>query len=130
MIPGLENVRFLKYGRMHRNTYLNSPGLLNSFYQINGSNIYIIGQLSGVDGYAPSISSGLVAATKIIYGDSLPVFPANTMIGGLAKYISNVNVFDFQPMCASYALLEGVSNNYFEISQKSIRRYQDTINIL
>lgn len=105
LLPGFENCKFIKYGRVHRNTFLNSPGILNNFYQVKNSNTHIIGQLSGVDGYAPCISSGLVAASRIIYGVSIPSFSKDTMIGALANYISNCNVTDFQPMCASFSLL-------------------------
>lgn len=106
LFPGFENCKFIKYGRVHRNTFLNSPGILNNFYQVKNSDIHIIGQLSGVDGYAPCISSGLVAASRIIYGVSMPSFSKDTMIGALANYISNCNVTDFQPMCASFSLLD------------------------
>lgn len=105
-IPGFENCRFIKFGRMHRNTFFNSPKYLNEFFQLKNTSTYIIGQLSGVDGYAPAIASGLVASLRIIYGKSLLPFPVNTMIGGLARYISNSSVTDFQPMCASFSLLK------------------------
>ena len=105
-ITGFENCKFIKYGRMHRNTFLNSPKVLNEFFQIRGSNTFIVGQLSGVDGYAPSIASGLVAAKRIMMGIALQPFPKDTMIGGLTNYISNTSVTDFQPMCASFSLME------------------------
>lgn len=106
LIPGLEKCKIIKYGRMHRNTFLNVPQILNEFFQIKGANTYIIGQLSGIDGYAPAIASGWVSAMRIIHGDSMPQLPRSTMIGGLSHYISNIEVTDFQPMCASFALLE------------------------
>lgn len=105
-IRGFENCKLIKYGRMHRNTFLDSPKVLNEFFQIKGTNTFIVGQLSGVDGYAPSIASGLVAAKRIILGSTLQSFPKNTMIGGLSHYISNASVTDFQPMCASFSLME------------------------
>ncbi len=104
-ITGFENCKLIKYGRMHRNTFLDSPKVLDEFFQVRGSNAYIIGQLSGVDGYAPSIASGLVAAKKIMLGSALQAFPRNTMIGALAHYVSNTSVTDFQPMCASFSLI-------------------------
>lgn len=104
-ITGFENCKIIKYGRMHRNTFLDSPKVLNEFFQIKGTNIFIVGQLSGVDGYAPSVASGLVAAKKIMFGSALQPFPKDTMIGGLARYISNTSVTDFQPMCASFSLM-------------------------
>lgn len=110
LIPGLEKCKIIKYGRMHRNTFLNAPQILNEFFQIKGTNTYIIGQLSGVDGYAPAIASGWVSAMRIIRGDSMPQLPQSTMIGGLSHYVSNTYVTDFQPMCASFELLEYTDN--------------------
>lgn len=130
MLPGMQSVKFIKYGRMHRNTFLHSPGLLNSFYQVDGTNIYIVGQLSGVDGYAPSISSGLVAAKRIVYGDFLPIFPQGTMVGGLARYVSNPEITDFQPMCASFSLLKKLYPiDYAANSRKSINQFLDLLEI-
>lgn len=122
IIPGFKNCRIIKYGRMHRNTYFYSPKILNPFFQINNTNTFIIGQLSGIDGYLPAIASGLVASIKIIYGKSLPKFPKDTMVGGLANYISNNDVTDFQPMCASFSLLE---NSYYNID--STLKYVETL---
>lgn len=106
LIPSLENCKIIKFGRMHRNTFLNAPKVLNEFYQVNGSDTFIIGQLSGIDGYAPAVASGWVSAMRIIYGDAMPKLPLSTMIGGLAHYISSANVTDFQPMCASFAIMD------------------------
>lgn len=122
IIPGLEKIKFIKYGRMHRNTFIDSPRILNEFFQIKDSNTFIIGQLSGIDGYAAAIASGLMAAMKIKYGETLPSFPKNTIIGGLTNYISNPSVTDFQPMCASFSLIN-CNKNYYENSIKSINRY-------
>lgn len=110
-ITGFENCKLIKYGRMHRNTFLDSPKVLNEFFQIKGSNTFIAGQLSGVDGYAPSVASGLVAARRIMFGSDLQPFPKDTMIGGLAHYISNTSVTDFQPMCASFSLIERIGDD-------------------
>lgn len=105
MLPGFQNCKFIKYGRMHRNTYFDSPQFLDNFYKAKTDNIYIIGQLSGIDGYLPAISSGFVAAYRIINGEDATSFPTSTMIGALANYVSNKEVVDFQPMCASFSLL-------------------------
>lgn len=105
-IPCLKKCKLLKYGRMHRNTFLDAPKYMNEFFQIRGTNTFVVGQLSGVDGYAPAVASGMVAAMRIIYGETLPPIPTNTMIGGLAHYVSNRKVIDFQPMCASFALID------------------------
>lgn len=115
LIPGLEKCKFIKYGRMHRNTFLNVPKVLNEFFQISGTETYVIGQLSGIDGYTPAIASGWVASMRIIHGDLMPRLPKSTMIGGLAHYVSNVDVTDFQPMCASFSLLN-YADNFLESS--------------
>lgn len=131
MLPGCENIRFIKYGRMHRNTFFHSPGTLNSFYQIINTNVFIVGQLSGIDGYTSAISSGLIAATKIIYGNKTPLLPTDTIIGGLAKYISNPDVIDFQPMCASFSLIEKESTcDYLKVSRRSVTEYKKSIDLM
>ena len=107
-IPGLENAEFVKYGVMHRNTFLHSPSLLNETYQMkNKPNIYFAGQITGVEGYVESISSGMVAALNAIrqYNNRPPlIFPKETMIGALAHYISSPNE-KFQPMNANFGIL-------------------------
>ena len=108
MIPGLENAEFVKYGVMHRNTFIHSPSLLDETYCMNkNSNIYFAGQITGVEGYVESISSGMVVALNIIkkYKNEEPlIFPEETMIGALAKYISTPNN-KFQPMNANFGIL-------------------------
>lgn len=115
MLPGFQNCKFIKYGRMHRNTFFDSPHFLDYFYKAKTDDVYIIGQLSGVDGYLPAISSGFVAAYRIINGKNAVRFPRNTMIGALANYVSNDSVVDFQPMCASFSLLSERNANYKEL---------------
>ena len=109
MIPGLENANFVKYGVMHRNTYINSTKLLEPTYQLKSNrNIYFAGQITGVEGYVESISSGLVAALNAIeqYNQTNKeiVFSDLTMIGALSKYISTTNE-NFQPMNANFGIL-------------------------
>ncbi len=108
MIPGLENAEFVKYGVMHRNTYINSTKLLDETYQLKKNhNIYFAGQITGVEGYVESISSGMVAGLNAIaqYNNKEKVvFSLDTMIGALAKYISTENK-DFQPMNANFGIL-------------------------
>jgi len=108
MIPGLENADFIKYGVMHRNTFINSPDLLDATYNLKKNrNIYFAGQLTGVEGYVESISSGMVAAVNAIdqfRGNEKKFFDAETMIGALAKYISSPNKH-FQPMNANFGIL-------------------------
>ena len=111
MIPGLENADFIKYGVMHRNTYINSPELLDDTYRLcNNNNIYFAGQITGVEGYVESISSGMVASLNAIEqfknGQKFKkkVFSENTVIGALAKYIST-DSDNFQPMNANFGIL-------------------------
>ena len=107
-IPGLENANFLKYGVMHRNTYIQSTKLLNNKYQLKtNQNIYFAGQITGVEGYVESISSGLVAGINLanqILGKEELVLPKETVIGTLADYISTERE-DFQPMNANFGIL-------------------------
>lgn len=129
MIPGLENAEFMKYGVMHRNTYINSTTLLDETYNLkSNSNIYFAGQITGVEGYVESISSGMVAALNAVqkFENGLEkefekiTFSKNTVIGALSKYISTPNE-KFQPMNANFGILP-------ELEGKRIRdkkeRYQ------
>ena len=108
LIPGLENAEFIKYGVMHRNTFINSPELLNETYQMkNISNLYFAGQITGVEGYVESISSGMIVALNAIKNynkETKIIFPKETMIGALAKYISTPND-NFQPMNANFGIV-------------------------
>ena len=107
-IPGLENAEFVKYGVMHRNTYINSTILLDETYNLKKDrNIYFAGQITGVEGYVESISSGLVAginAAQMLKNKDKIIFSEYTMIGALAKYISTENK-KFQPMNANFGIL-------------------------
>ena len=108
MIPGLENAEFVKYGVMHRNTYINSTKLLDETYNLRkNANIYFAGQITGVEGYVESISSGMIAALNAVakfQGKEKIKFSEYTMIGALAKYISTEND-KFQPMNANFGIL-------------------------
>ena len=128
LIPGLENAEFVKYGVMHRNTYINSSKLLDETYKLKGNNnIFFAGQISGVEGYVESISSGLVAGlnavalyNKILQRDEESkkiIFPKETVIGALAKYISTPNE-KFQPMNANFGILPELEE---QIKDKKIR---------
>ena len=108
-VPGLENAEFVKYGVMHRNTFINSPKLLNGKYQMKQcENIYFAGQITGVEGYVESISSGMVAALNAVeqfkQTKEKIIFPKETMIGALAHYIVE-NKENFQPMNANFGIL-------------------------
>ncbi len=108
-LPGLENAEFVKYGVMHRNTFINSPKLLNKKYQMKQyENIYFAGQITGVEGYVESISSGMAAALNAIEQFKQTkqniIFPKETMIGALSHYIVE-NKENFQPMNANFGIL-------------------------
>lgn len=112
MIPGLENANFVKYGVMHRNTFINSPDLLDETYNFKkNSNIYFAGQITGVEGYVESISSGFVAginAVKKFLNKEKSIYPNETVIGALANYISSKKE-NFQPMNANFGILPELS---------------------
>lgn len=122
MIPGLENAEFAKYGVMHRNTFINSTKLLDRTYQLKkNKNIYFAGQITGVEGYVESISSGLVAginAVKQLIQEEKVEFSEYTMIGALAQYISTPNE-KFQPMNANYGILPELEGK--KISDKKLK---------
>lgn len=109
MIPGLENAEFLRYGVMHRNTYINSPEvLLNTTQLKDNENIMIAGQLSGVEGYVESAAAGLVSginASRMSMGKDPIVPPRETAVGSLLHYISHADKGDFQPMNVTFGLL-------------------------
>ncbi|MCM3353019.1 MULTISPECIES: FADH(2)-oxidizing methylenetetrahydrofolate--tRNA-(uracil(54)-C(5))-methyltransferase TrmFO [Bacillus] len=110
LIPGLENVDIVRYGVMHRNTFINSPSLLKPTYQFKKRNdLFFAGQMTGVEGYVESAASGLVAginAAKLVLGEELVTFPQETAIGSMAHYITTTNQKNFQPMNANFGLLK------------------------
>lgn len=114
LIPALKNAEFVRYGVMHRNTFIDSPRVLNSDYSSkNESRLFFAGQLTGVEGYMESASSGLVAginASRYLLGKESLVFPFDTMIGALASYITDESIVKFQPMGASFGLLPELEN--------------------
>lgn len=113
MIPGLENAIFLRYGVMHKNTYINSSVLLdNNFCMKENNNIYFAGQISGVEGYIESSASGMMVAYSILKRLKCKkiCFPDTTMLGSLAKYISSYNT-NFQPMNANFGIIKPLNNN-------------------
>ena len=109
MIPGLQNAEIVRYGVMHRNSYLNSPKHLNQNYQLKTNpNWFFVGQMSGVEGYVESAASGLLGAlqcVKMLNGDDYIDFPNTTVIGSMAYYISHANPDAFQPMNANFGLV-------------------------
>ena len=133
LIPGLENAEFTKYGVMHRNTYINSTKLLDETYNLKKSpNIYFAGQITGVEGYVESISSGLVAginaAHKLKQKETV-TFTKETVIGALAKYISTTNE-KFQPMNANFGILPELEEKirdkklrYQKMAERSLEKF-------
>ncbi|MCD2223637.1 FADH(2)-oxidizing methylenetetrahydrofolate--tRNA-(uracil(54)-C(5))-methyltransferase TrmFO [Listeria cossartiae] len=108
MIPGLENAEIVRYGVMHRNTFINSPTVLEPTYQLKTRNdLFFAGQMTGVEGYVESAASGLAAginAANFVEEKELVVFPAETAIGSLAHYITSANKKSFQPMNVNFGL--------------------------
>lgn len=109
MIPGLEQAEFVRYGVMHRNTFLNSPKLLRSTYQFRDrDDLFFAGQMTGVEGYVESAASGLIAglnAGRAARGGDCLVFPVETTLGCMANYITTADAKNFQPMNANFGLL-------------------------
>lgn len=140
MIPGLENAEFLRYGVMHRNTYIDAPRVLDETFRIKSKpQVYVAGQLSGVEGYMESTMSGLVAALCLdrrLEGEQATIPDEYTMIGALCRYISNEAIDKLQPMNSNYGLLppiEGVHDKklrkaaYSERAIQHMKEYVDHI---
>lgn len=109
LIPGLENAEFVRYGVMHRNSFLNSPKLLDADFSLRSDRrIFFAGQITGVEGYMESAASGIIAGinmTRKLSGKDSLILPTDTMIGALSHYISDESVTDFQPMGANMGIL-------------------------
>jgi methylenetetrahydrofolate--tRNA-(uracil-5-)-methyltransferase len=108
LIPGLEQAEFVRYGVMHRNTFINSPKVLKATYQFNSrEDLFFAGQMTGVEGYVESAASGLIAginAARLVNGEEPVQFPVETSIGSMANYITTTNSKNFQPMNANFGL--------------------------
>lgn len=122
MIPGLENAEFLRYGVMHRNSFMNSPELLRPTYQSrNREDLFFAGQMTGVEGYVESAGSGLVAgmnAARLAKGEPLLEFPQETALGAMAYYITHAEGKHFQPMNANFGLFPSLPER---IKDKKLR---------
>jgi len=109
MIPGLENAEFVRYGVMHRNTFINSPKLLEAIYQLKDRNhLFFAGQMTGVEGYVESAASGLIAglnAARLALSKPCVTFPQECTLGSMAHYITTADPKHFQPMNANFGLL-------------------------
>ena len=114
LIPALKNAQFVRYGVMHRNTFLDSPRVLNSDYSVKDEpRLFFAGQITGVEGYMESASSGIIAginAARRLKGESSLELPSTTMLGCLSSYISDESVRDFQPMGANFGIMPELQN--------------------
>lgn len=138
MIPGLENAEFVRYGVMHRNSFIDSPRLLNADFSLKEKpNVYFAGQISGVEGYMESAMSGLVSGISVLnkLNGKKPIeFPDFTMIGALCGYISDSTVKNFQPMGANYGVIPSLCERikdkrerYARLSDRSVKWYEREI---
>jgi len=138
MIPGLENAEFLRYGVMHRNTFINSPELLSRDLSLkNDGNVFFAGQISGVEGYMESAASGIIAginAANKLLGKEPLILPDFTMIGALLSYICDDSVKNFQPMGANFGVLPPLDEHirdkrerYGRLSERSLKWYEENI---
>ncbi|HOQ76413.1 MAG TPA: methylenetetrahydrofolate--tRNA-(uracil(54)-C(5))-methyltransferase (FADH(2)-oxidizing) TrmFO [Thermoclostridium sp.] len=141
MIPGLENAEFERFGVMHRNTFINSPKLLDAAYRLRArKNIFFAGQITGVEGYVESASSGLVAginAARQFLGMDDIIFPARTAIGALARYVSNPAGANFQPMNANFGIMEPLETRirnkkekYGKMAERALGVIRETARLL
>ena len=116
MIPGLENAEFVRYGVMHRNSFLNSPQILDRNFMLKGSeNVFFGGQITGVEGYVESAASGIMAGralADILEGKQPLIFPETTMMGALARYVSQSWSVNFQPMGSNMGILPPLDSDW------------------
>ncbi len=139
MFPALKNAEFVRYGVMHRNTFINSPALLNDDFSLRKDNrIYFAGQISGVEGYMESAASGILAGYNVaqkISGEEKLVLPEITMMGALTKYISDETVKNFQPMGAAFGIVPPLEEKIrdkkerYEALAKRSLEYFDTLDL-
>lgn len=138
MIPGLENCEIVRYGVMHRNTFINSPKLLDNTYRTRkNEKIFFAGQITGVEGYVESASSGLVAGLnlgRILNGKEIIEFPVTTAIGALANYVSHGSTGEFQPMNVNFGIIDsdGIRERkkrekYAKISKRALEILEKTV---
>ena len=125
MIPALKNAEFLRYGVMHRNTYINSPKLLDYHYRLKkNENIYFAGQITGVEGYIESAASGLLVGIYIadmLNGKEETVFPRETAIGALSHYVSDETIVNFQPMNINFGIISSLNERVKVKKEKNMK---------
>lgn len=134
MIPGLENAEFVRYGVMHRNTYINSPGILTNTYSMKANEkIYFAGQITGVEGYVESAASGLIAGLNIArkaQGKEEICFTAETAIGALSSYVSNGAIENFQPMNVNFGIMQDLGVRIKDKKEKAEKYAERSMNFL
>lgn len=134
MIPGLENARFVRYGVMHRNTYLRSPEMMTATYQTKArSDLFFAGQMTGVEGYVESAASGLYAginAAKLALGQEPVVFPPETMMGAMAHYITHASKNNFQPINANFGIVPRLKQKIRDKRERNLQLSQRALTIL
>ena len=136
MIPGLENAEFLRYGLMHRNAYINAPLVMSDDLSLKAMpNVYIAGQLSGVEGYVESAAMGILAAihcARKLEGKPFIKVPRTTIYGGLVSYLLHAEAATFAPMNANWALMSGAKKEnraaYIEASLTAIKWFEQIVN--
>ena len=124
MIPGLENAKIYRYGVMHRNTYINAPKHLNEYMQLkNHANVFLAGQISGVEGYIESSASAIIAAinaVRLLSEKEMVSVPLETILGSLISYICKASEKHFRPMNSNYGILVNRDKDKLEIARKSL----------
>jgi methylenetetrahydrofolate--tRNA-(uracil-5-)-methyltransferase len=141
LIPGLEDVEIVRYGVMHRNTFINSPKVLNASYQFRErENLFFAGQMTGVEGYVESAASGLAAginAARLAQGNNPVEFPVETAIGSMARYITTTNAKNFQPMNANFGLfpelpekIKGKQERNMQHANRALETIQNFVKVL
>ena len=139
LIPGLENAEIVRYGVMHRNTFINSPALLKPTYQYREQeDLFFAGQITGVEGYVESAASGLIAgmnAARLVQNKELLVFPETTIIGSMSHYITTSIAKSFQPMNANFGLvpplserIKGKKERYEKLAERALDTIQNFVN--
>lgn len=143
LIPALKNAEYVRYGVMHRNTFLNSPKILNSDFSVKSNNkIFFAGQITGVEGYMESASSGIIAGINAVrrLNELQPLLlPETTMLGALSRYIADDSIKDFQPMGANFGVLPELENRprdkrergqaYADRAMADLKNYLESVTI-
>lgn len=140
LIPALKNAEFVRYGVMHRNTFIDSPRLLNGDFSLRErKNLFFAGQITGVEGYMESAASGIMAGynmVKRLKGEDTLVLPETTMIGALSRYISDESVVNFQPMGANFGVLPPIEpkirdkkERYAALSERALKALEESVKL-